>query len=155
MLNIRTKEGSPSDVLTRLCKACSTGVTEFVESKWSYSPGQLGCLQLVDAHGYLITHACASQSIWWGAMYVSPHFNSSTSTTEQQYQVVCKYLLKSHPIDSEQENPKSSPKKLNANACLLSYYIYKSLLWNFFNENQKQSTSKKHTHAHTTACFHM
>ncbi len=33
MLNIRTEEGSPSDVLTRLCKVCSTGVTEFVEAK--------------------------------------------------------------------------------------------------------------------------
>jgi hypothetical protein len=147
MLNIRTKEGSLSDMLTRLCKVCSTGVTEFVEAKWPYSPGQLACLQLVDAHGYLITRACASQSIWWGAMYVSPHFNSSTSTTEQQYQVVCKYLLRSHRIDSEQKNPKSSLKKLNA--------IYKSLLWNFFNENQKQSTSeKKHMHVQQHASRH-
>jgi len=86
-------------------------------------------------------------------MYVSPHFNSSTLTTEQQYQVVCKYLLRSHQIDSEQKNPKSSLKKLNANACLSHVIIYKSLLWDFFNENQKQSTSKD-THAHTTACFH-
>jgi hypothetical protein len=88
-------------------------------------------------------------------MYVSPHFNSSTSTTEQQYQAVCKYLLRSHPIDSEQKNPKPSPKKLNANACLISYFIYKSLLWNFFNEKQKQSTSRKHTCTYNSMLPHI
>lgn len=155
MLNIRTKEGSLSDMLTRLCKVCSTGVTEFVEAKWPYSPGQLACLQLVDAHGYLITHACASQSIWWGAMYVSPQFNSSTSTTEQQYQVVCKYLLRSHRIDSEQKNPKSSLKKLNANACL-SHVIYISHYCGIFLMKIKSRVlqKKKHMHVQQHASTH-